>query len=72
MHAWDGLPQIAVPTLVLHGDEDRMAPVENARLLADRIPGARVRLTPGGRHGFFDEFAGTVTPAVLDFLAQAR
>ena len=66
--AWDGLPRIAVPTLVLHGSDDRMAPVENAALLGDRIPGARVRITAGGRHGFFDEFAESVSRAVLDFL----
>lgn len=68
--AWAGLPSIAVPTLVLHGTEDRMAPVENARLLAHRIPRARLSLTVGGRHGFFDEFAPQVTPEVLDFLAR--
>ena len=66
--AWAGLPRIAVPTLVLHGSDDRMAPVENAALLGDRIPGARVRITAGGRHGFFDEFAESVSRAVLDFL----
>lgn len=66
--ASDGLPEIAVPTLVLHGSDDRMAPVENARLLGERIPGARVSITAGGRHGFFDEFASTVTPEILAFL----
>jgi pimeloyl-ACP methyl ester carboxylesterase len=55
---------------VLHGDQDRMAPVENARLLAHRIPDARLRLTVGGRHGFFDEFAAQVTPEVLAFLER--
>lgn len=66
--AWAGLPRIAVPTLILHGSDDRMAPVENAALLGDRIPGARVRITAGGRHGFFDEFAESVSREVLDFL----
>lgn len=68
--AWDGLPEIAVPTLILHGSDDRMAPAENARLLGERIPGARVSITVGGRHGFFDEFASTVTPEVLGFLGS--
>lgn len=68
--AWDGLPEIDVPTLILHGSDDRMAPVENAQLLGDRIPGARVCVTTGGRHGFFDEFASTVTPAVVGFLGS--
>ena len=66
--AFDALPRIAAPTLVLHGSEDRMAPVENAHLLARRITGARLVVTDGGRHGFFDEFAGAVSAGVLTFL----
>jgi 3-oxoadipate enol-lactonase len=66
--AYAALSRIAAPTLVLHGSDDLMAPVENARLIADRIPDARVRITPGGRHGFFDEFSSTVTAEVLAFL----
>lgn len=55
--AWDLLPHIACPTLVLHGALDRMTPASNAVAIGDRIPGARVQLHPLGRHGFFDEFA---------------
>jgi 3-oxoadipate enol-lactonase len=69
--AYDRLPQIAAPTLVLHGSDDRMAPAENAHLIADRIPGARLTITPGGRHGFFDEFAETVNRDVAAFLDAA-
>ena len=66
--AYDRLHRIAAETLILHGEDDPMAPVANAHLLADRIPHARLQLTPGGRHGFFDEFADDVNRAVLDFL----
>jgi 3-oxoadipate enol-lactonase len=66
--AHDFLSKISAPTLVLHGSDDHMAPTENARVIADRIPDARTCITPGGRHGFFDEFSSTVTPDVLDFL----
>lgn len=37
----DLLPQVAVPTLVLHGRGDRMIRFENGRRLAAEIPGAR-------------------------------
>jgi pimeloyl-ACP methyl ester carboxylesterase len=67
--AYDALPNLTAPALVLHGADDRMAPAENARILADRLPDARTIITPRGRHGFFDEFAATVTRDVLDFLA---
>lgn len=68
--AWDALPRIAAPSLVLHGTEDRMVPTENAALIADRIPDARLRLYPGGRHGFFEELEDQVTPEILGFLAD--
>jgi pimeloyl-ACP methyl ester carboxylesterase len=34
------LPAIRVPTLVLHGTQDAIVPIEVARYVADRIPGA--------------------------------
>jgi pimeloyl-ACP methyl ester carboxylesterase len=36
------LPAIRVPTLVLHGGRDTIVPIEVARYVADRIPGARL------------------------------
>lgn len=69
--AWARLPEIVAPTLVLHGDDDVMVPTANAKTLAERIPHARLRLVPGGRHGFFDELADPVDPVVEAFLAEA-
>lgn len=69
--AWDRLPAITAPTLVLHGGEDRMTPTANAPLLADRIPRARLEVFPGARHGFFEEFADQVNPVVREFLGES-
>lgn len=44
------LPAIDVPTLVLHRVGDRMAPVAQARYLAESIPGARLVELPGDDH----------------------
>ncbi|RBP67075.1 pimeloyl-ACP methyl ester carboxylesterase [Brevibacterium sanguinis] len=68
--AWDRLPSITAPTLVIHGDADLMNPVGNARLLHERIPDSRLVILPGGRHGFFEEFADQVTPEIIGFLAD--
>jgi pimeloyl-ACP methyl ester carboxylesterase len=43
---------ITAPTLVLHGGADRVVDPRNARLLADRIPGARLAVLPGLGHLF--------------------
>lgn len=67
--AWDGLPDIIAPTLILHGTDDVFSPVANAQLLADRIPGTRAELIQGARHAYFHEFRSVASPAVLAFLA---
>jgi pimeloyl-ACP methyl ester carboxylesterase len=67
--AWARLPEITAPTLVIHGTDDVMVPTANAAEIADRVPGAQLRLFPGGRHGFFEELADDVDPVVEDFLA---
>jgi pimeloyl-ACP methyl ester carboxylesterase len=66
--AWDLLPSVTAPTLVLHGSDDLMSPVGNAELLAGRIPGAELHVYDGLRHGFFDERRDEVGARVLSFL----
>ena len=41
---------LALPVLVVHGDADRLVPVEVGRELARRAPHARLVLVPGGSH----------------------
>lgn len=70
--AWDALPRIIAPTLVVHGSDDRFNPTANAALLAHRIPDARMRLIPQARHAYFEEFRSLASPLVLDFLDRKR
>lgn len=44
------LSQITAPTLLLHGGRDVMTPPANARLIAERIPDAELRLFDGSGH----------------------
>jgi 3-oxoadipate enol-lactonase len=46
---------IQAPTLVMHGEQDAMAPISNARLLAERIPDAELCIVPGSGHAFMLE-----------------
>ena len=43
------LPAIRVPTLLLHGSEDAIVPIEVARYLAGQIPGAALVEISGAR-----------------------
>src|SRR4051812_5749884 len=46
----DRLARIPAPTLVVHGEQDLVVPPANARQLARRIPGARLRVWPDAGH----------------------
>ncbi len=66
--AWAGLPSITTPTLVLHGGADEVMPVENAELLAERIPGATLIVYEGAGHLFFHEEPERTARDVVAFL----
>ena len=68
--AWDLLPDIKAPTLILQGCDDPVCPIENANLLAEKIPDAELQMFKQGRHMFFVEFRQQVNRLVLDFLAR--
>jgi 3-oxoadipate enol-lactonase len=44
------LHEISVPTLILHGVEDRIVPLSNGHLLADAIAGARLEVFDDAGH----------------------
>lgn len=64
------LPQLTVPTLVLVGEHDEVTGVQESRLLAERIPGARFVLIPGAGHAALTERPAEVGAALLDFWAD--
>jgi pimeloyl-ACP methyl ester carboxylesterase len=49
------LPEVKAPTLVVHGTLDEMLPVQNGRMIAELIPGARLEIFEGVGHLFFWE-----------------
>jgi non-heme chloroperoxidase len=61
----DDLAKIDVPTLVIHGDDDQIVPIDiSGRLTAKLIPNATLKVYPGGAHGLAqvqqDEFNADV------------
>jgi 3-oxoadipate enol-lactonase len=49
------LPELRMPTLVIHGTEDQMLPVSNGHLIASLITGSRLEIIDGVGHLFFWE-----------------
>lgn len=65
------LPAIHVPTLVLHTTGDRMVGVEQGRLLARSIPGARYLELPGEDHVVWTGAAGERALAEIGAFVRA-
>jgi 3-oxoadipate enol-lactonase len=63
------LQEIAAPTLVLTGDDDRVIPAASSEVLRERIPHARLEVIPGAGHLFFIEKPGETLALLEDFLA---
>lgn len=64
--------EIRARTLVITGDEDIIVPAENSRNLAARIPGAELRIIPGGSHTFFIEKADEFNRAIAEFIVESN
>lgn len=59
---------IRVPTLILFGEFDMVVPPGNAKLMAEKIAGARVTLLPGMGHMFPIEDPAATVDAIVGFL----
>jgi pimeloyl-ACP methyl ester carboxylesterase len=64
------LPAIRVPTLILHGSEDTVVPLDVASYMAERIPGARLVEVPGAGHLHFGRDAAAIQAEVERFLRE--
>lgn len=64
------LSQLRVPTLVIHGESDRLIPPENGRLIARLIDGAKLLMITGASHIFPTDQPEISHHAILDFLGE--
>ena len=66
------LPTISVPALVIHRRGDRCLRIEEGRLLAEKIPGARMVELPGEDHLPFVGDQEAILAAVERFVEEVR
>jgi pimeloyl-ACP methyl ester carboxylesterase len=59
------LPEIEIPTLVVHGRRDPFFPVGNGEAIAREIPGARLLIFDEAATAIPDTAAGEVAEAML-------
>lgn len=65
------LKTIMVPTVVVHGAEDPLVPVEAGRDVAANIPGAELRVIPGMGHDMPVELIDELTDAITTAARRA-
>jgi 3-oxoadipate enol-lactonase len=68
--AYSRLENIKAPTLVIHGENDRLVPAANGRLIAERIPDARLMMLPHASHIFMTDQPAAAHHAILEFLSS--
>jgi 3-oxoadipate enol-lactonase len=66
------LAALRAPTLVMTGDEDRLIPPRNSKLLAELIPDARLVILTGLAHRAIWEAAEECASLITDFLVEAK
>jgi len=67
---YNRLSEINIPTLILHGIEDKILPVENAKILAEKIPSAELMLFENTGHGLIIQEYKLWTQKVIEFLKR--
>ena len=67
----DLLKTITAPSLVIHGNDDPLVPVEAGRDTAAHIPGAELMLVPGMGHAIESKLVPIVAPAILAHCRKA-
>lgn len=67
----DAVSDAGLPTLVIHGDDDQVVPVDvGGRASADRVKGATLTVYPGAPHGITDTHAQRLSTDLLTFCRE--
>ena len=64
----DRLKNIKIPTLIMHGAKDVLVPPQNAKILVNLIPNARVKIFVESAHAPYVEEPDAVIDTMVDFL----
>lgn len=67
----DLLKTVKVPTLVLHGDDDPLLPVECGRDVAGLVPGAKIETFPGWGHDVPEQMVPKLVASISGFCKAA-
>lgn len=66
------LYHLKVPTLVIHGDSDKMVDVSGGKATAEAIPNAKLKIFEGMGHGLPKELWSEMTQLIADHIKSAE
>lgn len=69
--SYERLPRITQPTLIIHGENDRLIPAANAHVLASRLPNRKLVLLARASHIFPTDQPEQTQEALTEFLSGA-
>jgi pimeloyl-ACP methyl ester carboxylesterase len=69
-HPGEMLPKIAVQTLIMHGENDRIAPLECGKYLKERIPNSILYILKGRCHMLLSTATDEVAKVINDFVQK--
>lgn len=65
----EDLKRFDVPTLIIHGDDDQIVPIDSsAKLAAKLVKGSQLKIYPGGAHALGDTATEQLNQDLLDFI----
>jgi non-heme chloroperoxidase len=69
----EDLKKFDVPTLILHGDDDQIVPIQASALLSSKIvKGAILKIIPGAPHGMVSTLKDLINAELLAFFKQSQ
>ena len=68
--SYSRLSRISSPTLVIHGESDQLVPAANGRLIAEKVPGAKLVILPNAGHIFTTDQPDEALLEIMEFLAN--
>jgi non-heme chloroperoxidase len=65
----EDLKNFDVPTLIVHGDDDQVVPIDaSAKLAAKLVKNATLKIYPGGSHALADTHKQQLNQDLLEFI----
>jgi len=69
----EDLKKFDVPTLILHGDDDQIVPIQDSAMVTSKIiRGANLKVIPGAPHGMCSTLKDQINAQLLAFFKQSK